>query len=118
MYKPLCAGDLSHRLQIQVFTESQSGTGAILRSETIAFATVWGRFESLSGKELIAAQQLQSKIEARATIRYRQDILDLAQANTPLQVLCKNVPYVVEAVLPDERFADSLMLMLSGGPTA
>lgn len=115
MYKPLCAGDLSHRLLIRTPHQSQTGTGAITTGEMRVFATVWGRLESLSGKELIAAQQVQSQIVARATIRYRADILALAQANTPIQVVCKDISYVVEAVLPDERFADALTLTLSTG---
>jgi SPP1 family predicted phage head-tail adaptor len=115
MYKPLCAGDLSHRLLIRKPFQSQSSTGAITTGEWRTFATVWGRLESLSGKELIAAQQVQSQIVARATIRYRADILALAQANTPIQILCNSIPYVVEAMLPDERFADALTLMLSTG---
>lgn len=115
MYKPLCAGDLSHRLTIRTPHQSQSDTGAITTGEMRVFATVWGRLETLSGKELIAAQQLQSQIAAKASIRYRADILALAQANTLIQVVCKEIPYVVEAVLPDERFADALTLMLSTG---
>jgi SPP1 family predicted phage head-tail adaptor len=113
MYRALCAGDLMHRLTINKPYQAQSGTGAIVTTEMRPYATVWGRFETLSGRELIAAQQLQSQISARATIRYRADVLTLAQTNQPMQVVCNGAAYVVEAVLPDERFADSLTMMLS-----
>lgn len=109
--RSLCAGDLSHKLRIEQKTETQSSSGAVGVTWAL-LATVWGDLQPLTGKEFIAAEQMTSKIEAKAYIRYRTDVT----AN--MRIVFKSVNYNIEAVLPDPRFAERLMLMLSSGANA
>lgn len=106
--RSLCAGDLSHKLRIEYKVETQSGSGAVTPVWTL-LASVWGDLQPLKGKEFIAAEQMTSKIEATAYIRYRTDVT----AN--MRIVFKSVNYNIEAVLPDPRFAERLLLMLSAG---
>ena len=67
------AGMLRHRVVIEQVTEAQNDYGEPV--ETWAeLATVWARKEDLSGRELFAAQQVQSTVTTRFTIRYRSDV--------------------------------------------
>jgi len=61
------AGRLRHRLTLYTVTEQVDPGDA--PAETV-FATVWGALEPLQGRELFAAQQVQSEVTGRATIRY------------------------------------------------
>lgn len=63
------AGQLRHRLQIQEPTETALQSGE--KAQTWAtIATVWGRIEPLSGKELWEAQQTRATISHKITVRY------------------------------------------------
>lgn len=60
------AGELRHRVQIQVASDSRDAHGGNVRSWS-TIATVWASIEPLTGRELFEAQQ----IESRATVRIR-----------------------------------------------
>ncbi len=60
------AGKLRHRLAIQEPVETRDDHGGITRTWSTV-ATVWGSIETLTGRELYEAQQ----VEARATVRIR-----------------------------------------------
>lgn len=109
MYRAICAGDLTHQLAILTPFEAQSETGTITTQELRVLAIVWGRLEPITGKELLAAQQVQSKVNTRATVRYRTDL------KTNMLIQYGDFTYTIEAIIPDERFADSLTLLLSSG---
>ena len=62
------AGRLRDKLSIQASTETRDAHGqGILTWATIA--TVWGRIEPLRGRELFQAQQVESRVDTRITIR-------------------------------------------------
>ncbi len=62
------AGLLRHRLEIQEPVESEKLSGFKAKSWQ-TFATVWGRIEPLSGKELWTAQQAQAQTTHKLTVR-------------------------------------------------
>lgn len=69
------AGDFRHRITIQGLQAAQNAeTG----EETFAWVEAWSKvpakFEYLEGRELLAAQAIQSEITARITIRYRPGV--------------------------------------------
>lgn len=70
----IAAGRLRHRVRIEQRTLSQNELGEVLE-DWQEVATVWAAIEPLSGRELIAAQQVNSKVTARLVIRYRSDLL-------------------------------------------
>jgi len=61
------AGSLRHRVTIQQPVVDTAWGGATTWEE---FAKVWAAIEPLRGRELIAAQQVQSETTAKITIRY------------------------------------------------
>lgn len=94
----LQAGKLRHRVVIQKQIESQDqNTGAVVVTWDDV-ATVWASVDPLSAKEFIAAQQEDSKVSARITIRYRSDVT----AKMRLYHAAKNKYYNIEGVLADK----------------
>ena len=72
----LRAGDLRNRITFQTRTETQDGTtGAVAYIWADSF-TCWADIEPLSGRELIAAQQLQSGVTHNVMVRYRSELSD------------------------------------------
>jgi len=62
------AGNLRHRLQIQTASETRGTQGSVSRTWQTD-ETVWGSIEPLSGRELLAAQQVDSEITHRVIVR-------------------------------------------------
>jgi len=58
---------------VQSASESQGTTGELTKTWATD-ATVWGSIEPLSARELVQAQQIQSDITHRVTMRYRSDL--------------------------------------------
>lgn len=63
------AGTLRHRLTLKTVTTSKDSFGGTIEAEA-TFATVWGAVEPLAGRELMVAQQMQSEVTHKITIRY------------------------------------------------
>jgi len=90
----LAAGKLRHQVELQEFVEILDSNGD---RETFwgHVAFMWASVEPLSAKEFIAAQQMQSKVTARITIRRRSDI------NAGMRILFRDQYYNIEGVLSD-----------------
>lgn len=71
------SGDLKHRVTIQKRTMTSNGFGGWVETWT-DICTVWGNYNPLSGRELLAQQQVNAQITVDVQIRYREDILPLA----------------------------------------
>jgi SPP1 family predicted phage head-tail adaptor len=66
--------------------------------------------EPLSGRELVAAQQVHSRVTTRITVRYRPGILP------EMRVVHRGVLYNIEAVVPDAEsgYRHATLLCYSG----
>lgn len=65
-------GGLRKRLVLQSRATAQDNTGQ--ESTTWSdVATVWAQIEALSGREVMAAQAIQSQVSHRITVRYRSE---------------------------------------------
>lgn len=63
------AGKLRHKMTIEAPPTTRNAYNEATGSWT-TFATVWGSIEPLSGRELVAARELQSDVDFKITIRY------------------------------------------------
>ena len=63
------AGKLNKRVNIQSVTETRDDSGGVVETWTTEI-TVWVSIESMTGKELFAAQELQSEITHKINMRY------------------------------------------------
>ena len=90
----LPAGKLRHYVELQTPVEFVNTEGE--RESTWAHvAYIWASIEPMSGKEFTAAQQMQSKITTRITIRRRADI------DPTMRILYRNQFFNIEGVLSD-----------------
>lgn len=64
------AGKLRHRVIIERPVQIQDPVTGAVRIEWEHFRTVWASIEPLSVREFLAAQQTQSVVTARITLRY------------------------------------------------
>ena len=62
-------GKLRHRAQLRTRSESARNADGGISESWSTIATVWARFEPLTGRELFQAQQVQSRATTRITIR-------------------------------------------------
>jgi len=78
----LAAGRLRHRVLIEQYVLAVDSNGDAIQDtntgETTGswqeLATVWAAIEPLSAREFLAAQAMQSKIEAKIVIRHRMGL--------------------------------------------
>lgn len=90
----LAAGKLRHRIEIQYPMIVVNAYGE--RTESWAtLATVWAAVEPLSAKEFTAAQQMQSKVSTRITIRRRADVTAV------MRIVFRGKIFNIEGVLSD-----------------
>lgn len=104
------AGKLRHRLTFQrpVYTQD-SQTGAQTPDWQDAF-TLWGRVEPLSGRDFLAAQEHETQISARITVRFNAGI------TSDMRILHREKYYSIEAPLPDVKSGiEYLTLLVSEG---
>lgn len=90
----ISAGKLRHRITIQRCVISQDSAGNI-GSTWEDVAEVWAAVEPLSAREFIAAQATLSKVVARITIRYRDDV------RADMRIVHGGDIYNIEGVLLD-----------------
>lgn len=102
------ANKLRHRLQIEKHTTVKSPTGAI-KKEWAKLYEVYCSFEPLSVKDVLTANASNSKVTARATIRFREGI------DSSMRVLYKNKYYEIEGTPLEDKDSgkDYITLMLS-----
>jgi SPP1 family predicted phage head-tail adaptor len=101
------AGRLRHRITLQ----SKETTRDVMGGEIITWvdvATVWAEVAALSGRALIAAQQAQSEITTRITLRYRADI------KPDWRILHNGTTYTINALIPDTQNTELVIQATSG----
>lgn len=104
------AGALRHTLVIEQPTETQDGHGQAVPSWS-TFATVPGSLDPLSGREFIAASQVQAEVAARARIRY------LAGVTSKMRISFDGKVYAIVAVIDRELRHRDIELLLAEGVT-
>ncbi|HBR1254022.1 TPA: phage head closure protein [Klebsiella pneumoniae] len=110
------AGKMKRRVTIQQFVSHQDPNTGSVTKEWRDVVTVWGEIDSVSGRELVAAQAEQSEMTVRIWVRYRKGI------TTKNRLICteKGMPltiYDIKAVLPDAD-RTRLEIMCTGGLTS
>jgi SPP1 family predicted phage head-tail adaptor len=109
------AGQLRHQVTIQSSRESQSPTGATTITWSDFATGVWAAIEPISGRELFAAQQVQSNLSTRIRIRH------LAGVHEKMRVKYVNrdsetTYYDIESVIPvNERGAEMHLMCIRRG---
>ena len=63
------AGSLRHRVTIQSVSEVQNSIGEAIETWS-TFAEAWARIDPLSGREILAANQLDEPVSAKLRMRY------------------------------------------------
>lgn len=98
------AGKLRHQVTFQQVTTSRDDFGASIEAWA-DFAAVWAEVVDLTGRELLAAQQIQAEITTRVTVRYRGDL------KPTMRVLHGNRILQVEAILDTTGRQDELQVL-------
>jgi SPP1 family predicted phage head-tail adaptor len=89
------AGRLRHRITIDELIVDINSDGAQVEQWWTAHRMVPAEISPLSGRELIAAQAVQSKVSTRIVIRYRPGIMP------SMRVAHRGTVYNVQAVICD-----------------
>ena len=105
--KPLTAGALRHRVSIdrQVNTQSVT-TGEMASSWVEVAANIPAAVTPISGRDFIQAAQLESRITARITIRFRPGM------NAAMRIRHDLTIYKIKAILPDPNSGKEWLTLL------
>lgn len=105
------AGSLRHRVTIQEQSVTINSYGEQV-VDWVEVKKVWANIHPLSAKEAREAQQIQSKVEARITLRYYSGLV------ASMRILHKGVIYNIEGVIPDpDSMREHITLPVSRGTT-
>lgn len=107
------AGKLRHLVLFERLDSSLDSDGALVEEWTPLFGgkRIWCDVGALSGRELIAADAIQSKVTTRIVTRYRAGFQPLDRA------VYQGTQYNIEAVIPDPHSRRQwLTLQCSDGP--
>jgi SPP1 family predicted phage head-tail adaptor len=101
-------GKLRHRVELKSLSQNQNNFGETQDTWT-TYTTVWARIEPLRGRELMLAQQANSEVTIRVTIRYNSSVttkdrvvigsrvleivavINLDERNIKQELLCKEI---------------------------
>jgi SPP1 family predicted phage head-tail adaptor len=103
----LPAGRLRHRVHLQEFTSTLDTDGANVESWIDSVGRLMpAEIVALSGRELIAAQSIQSRVSSRIRIRY------LPGVRAAMRIVHRATIYNIEAVIPDPDSGQRYMTLL------
>lgn len=107
----ISAGRLRHRMSFEEFAGIElDSDGAQVEVWLPAMEGIPAEITALSGRELIAAQAVQSKVSTRILVRYRPGF------SAKMRGLHRGVIYNIEAVIPDpESGREHLTLLCTSG---
>lgn len=103
------AGKMRHRITIQQRSGSTQNSFGSPQTTWVTFATVWAEVGPLSGRELIAAQSVQSEISQQVTLRYRAGI------TTAMRVLFGPRVFNINSVLDENEAHEKITLLCTEG---
>lgn len=101
------AGKLDRRIQFLTVTEVKDTSGGVSESVTPFGSKVWAKVYDLTGREFIAAQQINSEITTKFTIRFRRDI------NTTMRIRWRDRDYDIHAIPEVGSRDDALDILAS-----
>lgn len=92
------AGDMDRRITIEhpVIVQDEYGGETKQWQDVASYPEVWAKKEDLNGRELFQAQQINSEVSTRFTLRYRSDL------DARMRLLCDDALYSVKAVMEGE----------------
>jgi len=106
------AGRLRHLVSFEVPAVEVDSNGEATETWNDAFdgQQISAEIVPLSGRELVAAQQVHSRVTTRITVRYRPGLLP------EMRVVHRGVNYNIEAIVPDpdSGFRHATLLCYSG----
>ena len=106
------AGKLRHLVEFETPLVELDSSGVQTESWEAAFdgQQISAQIEPLSGRELIAAQQVHSRVTTRITVRYRPSL------TAAMRVVHRDVIFNIEAVIPDadSGYRHATLLCYSG----
>jgi len=101
---------MRHRVSIQAVNYEQNPVTGEMTETWQEVKKVYARVEPLSAREFIAAQQANSEVSARITIRYRDDI------TADMRIVHRGEIYDVQGQLPDNNSGlDYLTILVKQG---
>lgn len=92
----LAAGRLRHRVTIQKQTKMRTDTGSVVVIWEDVHKDIAASIEPLSAREFVASEAFQSKVIARITIRYVENI------NATMRILHRQKIYNIAGILADK----------------
>lgn len=95
------AGRLRHRVLLERPTYTQDATTGEMVLSWTSEGTVSAAIEPSSAREFIAAQAVQSQIDTRITIRYRDDVVAAWRATHMVNGVAGKI-YNIHGALPDK----------------
>lgn len=98
-------GKMRHRVTIEQPVELKDSMGGTTKT-WIAFHRCWADVRELSGNELTKIEQIQSKVTAKAYIRYRSHI------TSSMRLIHGDKTYQIEAVINKDGKKHMLELQL------
>lgn len=105
-------GKLRHLVTFETPTVEHDSNGDVTETWTTAFdgQQISAAIEPLSGRELIAAQQVHSRVTTRITVRYRPGLLP------EMRISHRDTLYNIEAIIPDAEsgFRHATLMCYSG----
>lgn len=99
-------GKLRHRVTLQELVKTDDGYGGIVETWQDV-ATVWAAIKPLRGNERYTAQQVQSELSHKITIRYQAGI------KPQMKLLYKGRTFEIESVIDIEERHQWLELLCS-----
>jgi len=105
----ISAGAYRHRVTIQNYDDSEDELGQPQRKWADVLTNASALVEDLTGRELLAAQEVHSTVSVRIRLRYRSGV------SPKMRVLFNGDSYNIEAVIRADALSVEMHLMCSSG---
>jgi SPP1 family predicted phage head-tail adaptor len=107
------AGQLSHRIRIQLPTVAKDVLGAPTQTWS-DMATVWADIQPISGREARIADRIAAVVSHQITVRHRSEFND-PKSVAQMRVLFRERVFSIHAALHVDEANVSVMLLASEG---
>ena len=107
------SGDLRDRVTLQQRQTSQSPSGQPVETWVELF-TAWADMDPLTGRELIAAQQVQSSVTHNVTMRYRSEFAN-PKAVASMRLVYQGRYFNIHACMDQDSRKRAVVLQVEEG---